>query len=327
VGSSGALIAATDHGPDARLDGARRWTVLSLSANAHGADVPVSGAVLVPRGATPRGGWLVVSWAHGTTSVADACAPFEPPDLGLDAYGQEVAAFLGVGYAVTATDYPGLGTPGMHTYLVGADEGNAAADIVTTARRLVPGRLMGRVWFAVGRSQGGHASLFAARATHRSGPPRPSAVVAVAPASHLESMLAGVRAAHVPSELPFAFYSMAGLAATYRGDSSLSLRSPLGPTVAAIAARVLARCSADEDTVLNGLDTEQMLPLSVDRLQRIGERMAAYGDPDRAAVPVPAPVVQGGLPRRSWRTPSGCRFRLVSARRPAASGVGKGMQG
>ena len=34
----------------------------------------VSGVVVVPTGATPKGGRPVVTWAHGTTGVADQCA-------------------------------------------------------------------------------------------------------------------------------------------------------------------------------------------------------------------------------------------------------------
>ncbi|OLZ62893.1 hypothetical protein AV521_40505 [Streptomyces sp. IMTB 2501] len=284
----GSLIAATDHGPDAGLEGARRWTVLYHSTNARGADIPVSGTVLVPPGAAPRGGRPVVSWAHGTTGVADACAPSQSANLGSDAFAQELRAFLRAGYVVAASDYPGLGTPAVHTYLVGADEGNAVADIVTAAGRLVPG--LSPVWFAVGHSQGGQAALFAAHAERPTDKQRLGAVVAVAPASHLEAMLAGVKTSHVPSELSFAFYSLAGLAAL---DPSVNLRSLLGSAAAATASHVLADCVTDSDPVLNGLDTERMLPLSTEQMRQMGERMGAYGDPDRSAVPVPALVVQG----------------------------------
>ncbi|MEU7061357.1 alpha/beta fold hydrolase [Streptomyces sp. NPDC046197] len=291
AGTPGVLIAATGHGPDARLAGARRWTVLYHSTDAHGRDVPVSGTVLLPPGAPPQDGWPVVSWAHGTTGVADACAPSQLPDVGSGAYSQELAALVHAGYAVAASDYPGLGTPGMHTYLVGTDEGNAVADIVTAAHRLEPG--LGRVWFAVGHSQGGQAALFAAHAAHPPAAQRLGGVVAIAPASHLESMLAGVKASRVPGELSFALYSLAGLAATDPTNASVSLRSLLGNAAAATASRILAECSTNNAPLLKGLDTGKMLPLSADQLHRIGERMGAYGDPDRAPVPVPALIIQG----------------------------------
>ena len=281
-----------DLGADPRLAGARRWTVLYRSADAHGRATAVSGTVLVPPGPPPPGGRPVVSWGHGTTGVADRCAPSHAPDLGMAAYARHLAAYLRAGYAVAASDYPGLGTPGTHTYLVGADEGNAMADIVTAAHHLVPG--LAATWFAVGHSQGGQAALFAARAARRAGGLRLGGTVAFAPASHLEVMLPGVIASHESSELSFALYALAGLSAT---DRSVDLPSLLGPSAAAGAARVLAVCLKDAGPVLRNLSTERALPLRGERLRGVGAEMGAYGDPDRARVDGPVLVVQGGADR------------------------------
>ena len=49
--------------------------VLYSSRTPQGAKTAVSGTVSVPRGKPPKGGWPVISWAHGTTGVADTCAP------------------------------------------------------------------------------------------------------------------------------------------------------------------------------------------------------------------------------------------------------------
>ncbi|MFK8905590.1 alpha/beta fold hydrolase [Streptomyces sp. YS-3] len=166
------------------------------------------------------------------------------------------------------------------------------ADIVSAAHQLASG--LGRVWFAVGHSQGGQAALFAAHAAHPPGAQRLGGVVAVAPASHLEVMLIGVKASHVPGKLSFALYSLAGLAAIDPTDASVSLRTLLGNAAAATASRVLASCATNSAQVLKDVDTEKMLPLGADHLKRIGERMGAYGDPDRAPVPVPALIIQGG---------------------------------
>ena len=35
----------------------------------------MSGTLTVPKGKAPKGGWPVISWAHGTTGIADQCAP------------------------------------------------------------------------------------------------------------------------------------------------------------------------------------------------------------------------------------------------------------
>ncbi|MDG4533772.1 prolyl oligopeptidase family serine peptidase [Streptomyces sp. AV19] len=286
---AGTPIAATDRGPDATFGRARRWTVLHHSADAHGADIAVSATLLVPDGPPPEGGRPVVAWAHGTTGVADACAPSHAANLGDAVYVQEIRAFLRAGYAVAATDYPGLGTPGMHTYLVGADEGNAVVDSVLAARRILPG--LSATWFAAGHSQGGQAALFAARAAQRAPGLRFGGAVAVAPASHLDTMLPGVIAAHQPAQLTFALYSLAGLTTT---DRSLSLDRLLGPTATRTATRVFGECLKDRHPSLNGVTTEQALPFPPARLAALGRTMAAYGNPDRAAVPSPVLIVQGG---------------------------------
>src|SRR3954454_17762835 len=49
--------------------------LLYSSTSDNGDKVAVSGTVAVPKGKAPKGGWPVVSWAHGTVGIADACAP------------------------------------------------------------------------------------------------------------------------------------------------------------------------------------------------------------------------------------------------------------
>jgi len=73
--------------------------------------------------------------AHGTTGVADDCAPSATSNLA----GQlsAVLPLLQQGYLITATDYEGLGTPGPHPYLVPTSEGRSVIDSVRAARDLV----------------------------------------------------------------------------------------------------------------------------------------------------------------------------------------------
>ena len=40
-----------------------------------GKPIAVSGIVVVPKGKTPKGGWPVITYDHGTTGIADVCAP------------------------------------------------------------------------------------------------------------------------------------------------------------------------------------------------------------------------------------------------------------
>ncbi|NWC92818.1 MULTISPECIES: alpha/beta fold hydrolase [unclassified Pseudomonas] len=76
--------------------------------------VVVSGALFLPEGTPPPGGWPLMAWAHGTVGSADICAPsFTARSLRDTRY---LNYWLEQGYAIVATDYQGLGTPGPHPY-------------------------------------------------------------------------------------------------------------------------------------------------------------------------------------------------------------------
>ena len=139
--------------------------VLYSSRTPQGAKTAVSGAVSVPKGKPPKGGWPVITWAHGTTGVADACAPSRnsatsPAQASISYINPELNDWLRAGYAVVQTDYQGLGTPGKHPYLIGEAEGRSVLDIVSAARGLDP--KIGKRFLISGHSQGGQSALFAA---------------------------------------------------------------------------------------------------------------------------------------------------------------------
>src|SRR6185436_18936701 len=96
------------------------YRVLYRSTGELGGPVAVGGMVFVPQGRAPRGGWPIVAWNHGTSGVGDQCNPSRWPDLydggQWDLYLDQVDNLLAEGYVVSATDYEGLGTSGLHTY-------------------------------------------------------------------------------------------------------------------------------------------------------------------------------------------------------------------
>ena len=115
---------------------AKSYLLLYRSTAIDGKPIAVSGTLAIPKGRAPKGGWPVVSWAHGTTGAADICAPSRfsnPVDPNLNDW-------LKAGYAIASTDYEGLGTPGPHPYLIGASEGRGVIDIVTAAAQVDPQR-------------------------------------------------------------------------------------------------------------------------------------------------------------------------------------------
>jgi hypothetical protein len=106
--------------------------VLHHSRSLEGEDIAVSGLIVSPTGEAPSGGRPVLSWAHGTTGIADECAPSK--DRG--SLSGLAEPFLERGMVVAATDYEGLGTPGRHPYIAGESEGRGTLDIVRAARNL-----------------------------------------------------------------------------------------------------------------------------------------------------------------------------------------------
>jgi len=119
--------------------------------------IAVSGAIYFPKGQPPRGGWPIVAWAHGTTGVADVCAPSWMPrsQRGSD----YLNAWLAQGYAIVATDYQGLGTPGGHPWLIVKSEAYSVLDSVRAA--LTAFHELSNSVVIVGQSQGAHAALSA----------------------------------------------------------------------------------------------------------------------------------------------------------------------
>ena len=136
--------------------GMQLWTVRYTSRGIDGAPIEVTGMVAAPMEAPEAGVRDVVAFAHGTTGVSDSCAPSTRPLSG--GFRNVTAAAHEAGYVVAASDYEGLGTPGLHPYYVRESEGRGVLDIVRAAAQIEEAHSGSRavVW---GNSQGGHVAL------------------------------------------------------------------------------------------------------------------------------------------------------------------------
>lgn len=159
------------------------FRILYRSTGLKGEPIPVSGAIFIPSGPAPAGGRNVIAWAHPTSGVAPPCAPSLMPDTGGMIWNLD--EMLSQGYVVVATDYAGLGTDGIHPYLIGVSEGRAVLDSVRAARNLPRSGASNR--FAVwGHSQGGHAALYTGELAAGYAPDlKLVGVAAAAPATYL----------------------------------------------------------------------------------------------------------------------------------------------
>lgn len=90
--------------------------------------LPVSGVLFLPEGKAPNGGWPLMAWTHGTVGIADICAPSWNGRQKQDQ--DHIQFWLTNGYAVVASDYQGLGTPGTHPYLATRPEAYSNLDII-----------------------------------------------------------------------------------------------------------------------------------------------------------------------------------------------------
>jgi pimeloyl-ACP methyl ester carboxylesterase len=134
--------------------GVKAVRIIYNSQDAEGHDVATSAVVLTPPGPAPKEGWPVIVWAHGTSGVAQQCAPSLMKDL---YYGDEgLFGFLAGGFAIVATDYHGLGTPSPHQYVDKIAQAHDVICAVPAARAAVP--VLSRKWVVDGHSQGGLAA-------------------------------------------------------------------------------------------------------------------------------------------------------------------------
>ncbi|RMI33011.1 alpha/beta fold hydrolase [Nocardia stercoris] len=134
------------------------WTTRS-----SGEPVKASGALFVPSGPTPAGGWPIMAYDHGTAGLGPGCGG-QTDDTKLSRPFEDnlIQYFVGKGFAVVAPDLLGLGRfdTGPHPYLEISSGVSATVDMVHAARAANPE--LSRTWAVTGGSAGGQPALGAA---------------------------------------------------------------------------------------------------------------------------------------------------------------------
>jgi pimeloyl-ACP methyl ester carboxylesterase len=274
---------------------AKNLLVLYRSTGAQGGIVPVSGTVSIPSGTPPRGGWPVITWTHGTTGLAPICAPSRDTANGPEHEYIEIIrtlldGFVKRGYAVVASDYEGLGTPGEHPFLQGVPTGRIALDMLRAARALEPN--IGKRYAVMGHSQGGQVDLFAASL----GPayvPEFKLVgnVAFAPGSHIKDRLKAVMASpKTELSLPYVLYTLQSYA---ESDRSIDLKRIL-------TAQALSNLPELKVGCMTHALTTGYWSTAIAKDQFVAKpdvsaflRVAARNEPGRLRIAAPTLVIQG----------------------------------
>jgi pimeloyl-ACP methyl ester carboxylesterase len=293
TGKHGGLIwTRRQTGPNALKHAGANQLLLYRSTSLGGATVAVSGSVALPKGKAPKGGWPVIAYAHGTTGSADQCAPTRGyDDEKLVSYAYPLLQrWLKAGYAIVRTDYEGLGTPGVHPFLVGESEGRGVLDAVRAARAASP-KLSKRVVIA-GHSQGGHAALFAASLAPKWTPDlNVRGTVALAPPSFLVSQANLVDILTGPGGGLSAFVGL-----IVRGIDETTALDPtpvLSDKAAALYPRTLSECYSvlNKPASWGGLAPAEIFRQGADRKPFLAA--VAKSEPQSLKIRTPVRIEQG----------------------------------
>lgn len=196
--------------------------VLYSTTDMHGNAVPVSGYMVEPSVPwTGVGERPTVVIGRGTVGQGDQCAPSRnwPLENQADPFssgrlvnleGLYDWVFAAAGVRVFVTDYVGMGTPGIHTYMNRAEQAHAMLDGARAARNISGGN--GRVAF-YGHSQGGGASAAAVEAASSYAPDLDvAAAYASAPPADLDAVQRNIDGSDLVGAIGF---TINGLAARY----------------------------------------------------------------------------------------------------------------
>ena len=261
------------------------WKVLYHSQSIDGSDVAVSGFVVAPDDDPPEDGWPVIAVGHGTTGLADACAPSRDPNL-LENVLSRIPDLFGFPYVVTATDYEDLGTPGHHPWMVGESEARSILASVKAARAIEAAHAGNRfvVW---GQSQGGHAALFAGRLARDWTPELELVgIAAVAPPSQFGVMSDTLSGSYFRGYLPMLIESYAETYLEAEAEAALT-------TAALERIAVLDESCADE--IMNTYASLDAIVVDPSLWNNEPWRsLVELNEPGRGEVEVPVLIIHGG---------------------------------
>ena len=252
------------------------------STNVNGGAITVTGLIITPKTNKKN---KVVAWAHGTTGVAPKCAPSTNQSVFWPEAQAAIASLLSKGWTVAATDYPGLGTPQPHPYLVGGSEARAIIDSVKAARNL--DSALSTQYAIDGHSQGGQGALWAGQmAASYDGALVLKGVSAIAPVSNLDVLAPLIPGTPGQGYFPMA---MAGLAAVENSVQPLTVLAPPAQSKASVLA---TGCLNEILAAYQNLTAAQLVNGGVVP-QWVLNDLAHYGNPAQTAPTAPMLIVQG----------------------------------
>ncbi|WP_203779230.1 alpha/beta fold hydrolase [Paractinoplanes rishiriensis] len=263
----------------ARATGRR---VQYVSTNADGITITATGLVLTPKTGKQN---RVVVWAHGTTGLADRCAPSTNQNVFWPEAQDAVEELLKRGWTVAAPDYPGLGTPQAHPYLVGNSEGRSIIDSVRAARNLDPA--LSTQYAIDGHSQGGQGALFASQlAPSYDGNLVLRGTASIAPVSNVDMLAPIIPGTPGQGYLVMGLYGLAAVEPTFNPNTVLA------PPARAKSAVLTTGCLNEILAAYQNLTAEQLL-IGGALPAPVVAKLARNDNPAQTSPSAPMLVVQG----------------------------------
>ncbi|MEP6481419.1 MAG: lipase family protein [Rhodoglobus sp.] len=237
-------------------NGSRGWLILYTTTDVNDKPRVASAFVIAPDAPsdTPRD---VVLWDHGTEGADRQCAPTVLPPSSLPfPFTAPIAALkqqLQEGRVLVGPDYPGMGTAGAQSYLIGENEGRSALDAVLAAHQLTDLSLSNRtvVW---GHSQGGQAAIWTGQLAADYAPDLEIlGVAAAAPAADAKGLISTFENSTIGKVLgPFVIRAFSE---TYADVDALDY---VDPRMFAIYDAASRRCFAGSQTAVTALTVATM---------------------------------------------------------------------
>ncbi|MGW0039281.1 lipase family protein [Gordonia sp. NPDC003376] len=272
---AGSVVESTDitNQPNSRMAGAGRVIAVTyLSEDSHGELVPVRATVSIPE-RNPRGGaYRIHAWGHGTSGLGDQCTVTDRMGTKIDGKGRWddwFGPWLNDGYVLVATEYAGLGGPGVHAYADGEMQGKNMIDSVRAARTVIEqytGETAGTEYLTSGGSQGGQTAVWAGHLAPTYAPELTNVGIAaqsvpVDTSRLLAAVAPGMPPVEVPDYVTYVSYVLAGTKVARPDIDVDSYLTPLGKKVVDDAQTL---CYPNQGRATKGLTVGQLVakPLS-----------------------------------------------------------------
>jgi pimeloyl-ACP methyl ester carboxylesterase len=252
------------------------------STDVRGGSITATGLVITPKQNRKH---KTVAWGHGTTGLADKCAPSANKDVFWPEARAAVLELLKRGWTVAAADYPGLGTPDAHPYLVGGSTARTMIDSVKAARNLDPA--LSTQYVLDGHSQGGQGALFAGElAPAYDGALVLKGVATIAPVSNVDLI-----APEIPGT-PNQGYLVMGLYGLAVVDTAFSPSTVLAPPARAKVGVLETGCLYEILAAYRNLNAAQLV-VNGTVPPAVVAKLARWDNPAQVASSAPILVVQG----------------------------------